>query len=264
TDLVSIAPFWLYPGVDRCLVPTESAAEQALAAGVPPERLQAVGMPISLKFAHPQAPKLQLRKELGLRGDLPVVLVVGGGEGMGNLFEVAREIGRARLPMQLVVITGRNWRLRERLAARRWEIPTTICGFVSDMHRWMAAADIVVTKAGPSSIAEALALGLPILLYGAVPGQEEGNVTYVVASGVGAYSPDPVSLVSILREWLRPGNPTLEEMTQRACQVGRPDAVMVIARELAQLLDGGSRAASLGSPASQTAPAAVGMPLQRD
>ncbi|MGQ9585558.1 MAG: MFS transporter [Anaerolineae bacterium] len=237
TDLVTLTPFWLCPLVDRCFVPTESAREQALAAGIPPEKVEVVGMPISLKFARPQPPKLRLRKELGLRCDLPVVLVVGGGEGMGNLYEVARAIGEANLHLQLVVITGKNWRLRERLKGRRWDVPTVICGFVHDMHRWMAASDVIVTKAGPSTIAEALALGLPVLLYGAIPGQEEGNVTYVVASGVGTYARDTGSLVSILKEWLRPGNPTMEEMAQRACQVGRADAVLTIARELANLLE---------------------------
>jgi 1,2-diacylglycerol 3-beta-galactosyltransferase len=238
TDLVTLTPFWLSPRVDLCLVPTEAAREQALAAGLPPEKVKVVGLPISLKFARPQPAKPWLRKELGLRGDLPTVLVVGGGEGMGNLEEVARAIAGADLPIQLVVIAGRNWRLRERLAARRWEVPTVVCGFVTDMHRWMAAADVVVTKAGPSTIAEALALGKPVLLYGAVPGQEEGNIAHVVASGVGAYTPEPAALVSTLREWLRPGNPILEEMAQRACQVGHADAALRVAQEVGRLLEG--------------------------
>ncbi|MGQ9715978.1 MAG: glycosyltransferase, partial [Anaerolineae bacterium] len=127
---------------------------------------------------------------------------------------------------------------RERLAARRWEVPTVVCGFVTDMHRWMAAADVVVTKAGPSTVAEALALGKPVLLYGAVPGQEEGNITYVVASGAGAYTPELEVLVSTLREWLRPGNPIVEEMAQRACQVGRADAALRVAQEVGRLLEG--------------------------
>ncbi|MGC8838251.1 MAG: MFS transporter [Anaerolineae bacterium] len=237
TDLVTLTPFWLSPRVDLCLVPTEAAREQALAAGLPPEKVKVVGLPISLKFSQPQPARPWLRKELGLRSDLPTVLVVGGGEGMGNLEEVARAIAGAGLPIQLVVIAGRNWRLRERLAARRWEVPTVICGFVTDMHRWMGAADIVVTKAGPSTIAEALALGKPILLYGAVPGQEEGNVAHVVASGAGAYTPEPEALVSTLREWLRPGNPILEEMAQRACQVGRADAALRVAQEVGRLLE---------------------------
>lgn len=238
TDLVTLTPFWLSPRVDLCLVPTEAAREQALAAGLSLEKVKVVGLPISLQFARPQPAKPWLRKELGLRSELPTVLVVGGGEGMGNLEAVARAIAGAGLPLQLVVIAGRNWRLRERLAARRWEVPTVVCGFVTDMHRWMGAADIVVTKAGPSTVAEALALGKPVLLYGAVPGQEEGNITYVVASGAGAHTPEPETLVSTLREWLRPGNPIVEEMAQRACQVGRADAALRVAQEVGRLLEG--------------------------
>jgi 1,2-diacylglycerol 3-beta-galactosyltransferase len=233
--MVSLPPLWLSPLVDLCLVPTEAAREQALAAGHDPERVKVVGQPISLKFSRPQPSKSKLRSDLGLRKDLPTVLVAGGGEGMGNIKDVAAEIGSAGLPIQLVVITGKNWRLRKKLAARRWEVPTAICGFVDDMHRWMAASDVIVTKPGPSTIAEALALGVPLILCGNVMGQEEGNVTYVVGSGAGVYVPDVSGLISVLKEWLRPDNHTLEEITQRARQIGRPDSVLTVAREAVEL-----------------------------
>ena len=57
-------------------------------------------------------------------------------------------------------------------------------GFVDNMEEWMAACDIVITKAGPGTIAESLIMGLPILLNGFVPCQEAGNVPYVVDNGV--------------------------------------------------------------------------------
>ena len=60
----------------------------------------------------------------------------------------------------------------------------SVQGFVDNMEEWMAACDIVITKAGPGTIAESLIMGLPILLNGFVPCQEAGNVPFVVENGV--------------------------------------------------------------------------------
>src|SRR3972149_6559244 len=96
----------------------------------------------------------------------PVALLVGGGEGMGQLREIAAAISTARLPLQLAVIAGRNAALKKKLDETAWDIPVRVEGFVSNMPMWMRAADLVITKAGPTTIMEALAAGLPILLSG--------------------------------------------------------------------------------------------------
>ena len=49
----------------------------------------------------------------------------------------------------------------------------------------MRAADLLVAKAGPNVLCEAFVCGLPLVLYSAVRGQEEGNVTYVVEHRAG-------------------------------------------------------------------------------
>lgn len=105
---------------------------------------------------------------------LPCLLLVGGGEGMGKLEATVEQLdarlgGRA----QVVVVCGRNRALLERLRARRFAngLAVTAVGFVDNVHEWMAAADAIITKAGPGTIAEALISGLPILLNGNIPCQ---------------------------------------------------------------------------------------------
>jgi 1,2-diacylglycerol 3-beta-galactosyltransferase len=149
---------------------------------------------------------------------------------MGRLYELARAVAGARLPVQLVVIAGRNERLQRRLEATRWEVPVVVKGFVTDMPEWMAAADCIVTKAGPGTISEALVMGLPILLHGYVPGQEDGNVQFVIKNGAGLLTRTPDALVEALRELSRPGNPDLPRMAASAWRLARPDAAMEIAR----------------------------------
>lgn len=236
TDLVSGYHTWYQPNTTLCLVPTDLARQQALDLGMPPEKLEVVGQPVALKFAAGLGEKTYLRAKLDLDLDLPVVLLVGGGVGYGRLDQIARCIAQKRPPAQLVVIAGRNEALRQRLAATAWEIPTRVCGFVTNMPEFMGATDIFITKAGPGSISEAFIAGLPIILYGYIPGQEEGNVRYVQKYNAGVYLPDPEAIAREVVDWLKPGNPVLEQMAHNAARLARPEAALTIARRIYSLL----------------------------
>jgi 1,2-diacylglycerol 3-beta-galactosyltransferase len=242
TDLCSGHASWYYPHVTRMIVPTEEARDRALRYGVLPERLMVRGLPVARKFANnPYTPndRPALRRRLGLRPEGRLILIVGGGEGMGPIDRFARAIDAA-LPMtepvdQLAVIAGRNAVLRERLSKQAWRRPFRAEGFITDMPEWLAAADVLVTKAGPGSITEGLLSGLPLLLMGKVPGQEDGNVDYVISRGVGAWQPDPERAAAQLRDWLAPANPALAAMSERARPLAVPDAASAIARDIVHL-----------------------------
>ncbi len=240
TDLVSLHPLWLCPETDFCLVPTEPARDRALASGLPCEKVKVVGLPVGLKFAREIEQKEILRDKLGLERDRPNILVVGGGEGVGKVYKIARTIAKARLNAQLVVVAGRNKRLRHRLEKVDWEIPTTVFGFVTNMPELMGASDVIVTKAGPATISEALIAGLPILLSGFIPGQEEGNVEYVIDKGVGTLTGKPQLIADTLAQWLQPENETLTHMAQKAQRLGRPQAALDIAVEIFSLAQASS------------------------
>jgi 1,2-diacylglycerol 3-beta-galactosyltransferase len=240
TDLGTINPLWLFPKADRCLVPTEEAYQQGLRAGLRPEQLVMSGLPIRPLFARPILAETELRRKLGLAEDRLTALVVSGGEGMGpvaitahNLAERLAADGRHA---QLVVICGRNEQLRQDLSKRAWPIPVHIHGFVENMAEWMVASDCIITKAGPGTIAEALITGLPILLKGFIPGQEEGNVPYVVDHGVGDYSPNPTEIAAIVSRWFGPEQDKLADMAQKAKALGHPQATFDIIEEIARLI----------------------------
>ncbi len=152
---------------------------------------------------------------------------------MGPLESIAVQIARARLPAALVVVGGRNRALRERLERYDWPIPTRIYGFVHEMPEFMHAADILVTKAGPGTISEAFNAGLPLILYSRLPGQEEGNVSYVVSEGAGVWAPEPVQVVAALKDWLvHPDRRAQAAAASR--RLSRPDAARTIARILVE------------------------------
>jgi len=244
TDPISIHPVWLYPQVDLCLVATEEARQQALRAGIPAGRIQVTGMPVSLKFAQEVDDKFALRSKLGLEMDRPTVLLVGGGEGMGPLFEIARAIASARPPAQLCVVAGRNDGLRRRLETVSWEIPVRVFGFVNNMAEVMGACDLIITKAGPGTIAEALIMGLPIIVSGFIPGQEEGNVRWVMEKGAGVLAQQPSAIAATVKDWLEGDTGALARRSACARSLGRPNAALDIARAIHELINDRARPAT--------------------
>jgi 1,2-diacylglycerol 3-beta-galactosyltransferase len=232
TDLVTTHAFWYDQRMDLCIVPTEGAWKRALECNMDPQKVQIIGLPVADRFCRPPRDHQELRKQLGWPIDLPIVLLVGGGEGMGPLEKNAEAIAASNLKIALVVISGRNQQLRERLEARTWPIPTYIYGFVRNMPDFMGAADLLVTKAGPGTITEALNASLPMILYSRLPGQEDGNVTYVTSEGAGIWAPEPDLVVQALRQWIE--KPDLRLTATEACRrLARPQSAREIARILA-------------------------------
>lgn len=237
TDLMDAHPLWFEPRADLTIVPNAETATRARRWGMPPGKVRVAALPIRLDFDREMRSKRESRTTLGLNPDWPVALLVGGGEGMGQLREIATAISTARLPLQLAVIAGRNAALKKKLDETAWDIPVRVEGFVSNMPVWMRAADLIITKAGPSTIMEALASEVPILLSGYLPGQEEGNVRFVADNGVGVLRPTPHAIVEELRAWLAPGDETLEEMGTRARALARPEAALEVAALLVEQIE---------------------------
>jgi len=167
-----------------------------------------------------------------LHPTLPVILLVGGSDGVGPVYPIARELNRRAAPLQLVIVTGRNAALRARLASEHWQHPTLIYPFVNHMAHLLTAADILVTKAGPTTIGEACVVGVPMVLSGAIPGQEDGNVTFVVEGGAGVYAPGAQRVTDAVCAWLAEGETALAHRAARARALGRPEAVWKIAEEI--------------------------------
>jgi 1,2-diacylglycerol 3-beta-galactosyltransferase len=235
TDMVTTHALWYDRRADLILVPTETARQRAITYNMPKEKIRVAGLPVADKYCKPKGRKSTLRKKLGWPVDKPVVLMVGGGDGMGPLGKTAHEIDASGLDVGLVIVCGRNQRLKASLEAEKWENPTLIYGFTRDMPDFMRAADYIVTKAGPGTIAEALNAELPIILYSKLPGQEDGNVTFVVEEGAGVWAPTPQEVVRTLTRWIsRPEE--RKKIIENCRKAGRPEAARVIAHAIGEML----------------------------
>ncbi|MFP7755013.1 MGDG synthase family glycosyltransferase [Thermodesulfobacteriota bacterium B35] len=236
TDMVSLHPSWICPGVDRCLVSTEEAKKRAILYGMPPEKIGVHGQPVGLKFTRLDGDKNKYKSLLGLDPDRPAVLLVGGGEGYGQLYGIARKLAATTNQGQLVVVAGRNRKLKKKLEQVCWQIPTKIFGFVDNMPELMAAADVLITKAGPGTISEAFVAGLPPILSGHIPGQETGNIHYVRKNRAGAYARSGTKIAHTVQQWLDSTHPVLEELAHNAACLARPNASIDIASDICSFL----------------------------
>ncbi|MDY6866396.1 MAG: glycosyltransferase, partial [Chloroflexota bacterium] len=235
TDMVTTHAFWYNNNATMTLVPTEEAKQRGLDIGMRDEQFQVVGQPIADEFRRPPGTKEALREKLGWPKNRLVVLMVGGGEGMGPIKETVCAVDQARLDLTMAVIAGRNATLKESLENANLKTDLIIYGFVDNMPELMNASDIILTKAGPGTISEAFTAGLPIILYSRMPGQEEGNVDYVVEKGAGVWAPYPEQVVATLRYWLDHPEER-QKIAKTSKNLARPDASKDIARKIIEVL----------------------------
>ncbi len=228
SELVTVHVSWVEPRLSLLNTATTESYQAVLRWGARPDIVRCVGLPVDERFGRVEASPAQLREAMGLAPDRFTALLIGGGEGAGGIESIVRTIQRADVPIQLIVVCGRNEALRRRLIKMRPRTPTFVLGFVRTIPELMHAADVVITKGGPQTIAESLVAGRPVILTQTLPGQEEGNGAFVESRGVG-FRPGPVrrivdNLVQLVddpeqRAW----------MTANARRHGRPEAAGMLA-----------------------------------
>jgi processive 1,2-diacylglycerol beta-glucosyltransferase len=220
--------FWAQPAADITFLPTTECLEELADKGMDRTKLVATGIPVLPQFAGPPA-RQAARAALGIGNDRPVVLVMGGGWGGGGLDALVAEVLRAG-DAAVLAIAGRNARVRATLEAIQ-DPRLRVFGFVENIHELMAASDVCVTKSGGLTTSECLALGLPMLIPGAIPGQEERNADYVTEAGAAMQARSPASLRLKLARLIT--EPELRaRMSESARAIARPFAGRDIARHV--------------------------------
>jgi len=304
TDFGSGHCTWFHGGVDKMYIASDRIRRLAKRRGwVPDSKLVMSGLPIRHGFALQaekmgdrfssagQAYRENMKTTLGLDPKKPMILIMGGGEGVGSLSTITEalyfELHRQGINATICVVCGRNEQLRSELNGKNWaevinqytkksittkrhavkdlwmrfrrskriqlsldraeretaksmtgQAPGHVAviglGFVSNMDEVMVASDILVTKAGPGSIAEATALSVPVMITSFLPGQEAGNVDIVLDNGFGDFCVEPRQIASELASWLKdPG--LMQEMSKNSCTVGHPHAAASIVQDIGKI-----------------------------
>ncbi len=224
---------WISEWTDLYLVASDYVKRGLCDRGISCEKIVVSGIPIDKRFAE-HYDRGTLLEKYGQRPDLPVVLLLGSAYGMSpDAWETAAYLGQLDVPCQLIVVAGKDGRLREKCleATRGSRNPVTVFGFVDIMHELVAIADLVITKAGGLTVSESLAAGAPMVIHRPIPGQEEENAKFLLRRGAAVVSTDAgrtrKMVVSLLKD---PGRRS--KMRERALAAGRPKAAEVAAQEM--------------------------------
>ena len=228
TDLAEVHRLWFHRVADVCAVATERVAAVAYQRRCRANKVQITGLPVNPAFAQKVADKAALRQQLGWEPDKMTILAVGS-KRVGKLSEFLRPLNTPHLPIQLAVVTGGDDAAYRELQQTAWQMPTQLYNFVENMPQLMQAADCLVSKAGGLILTEGLACGLPQIIIDAIPGQETGNLDYVVGNGAAAFAPKPEQLRETVTRWLGEDGRLLHEHAQNALRLGRPYAAYNVA-----------------------------------
>ena len=191
-------PFWLFEEVDRYFCSTPEQAALLEKRGLSSEKIALTGMIVSPKYFVSYS-KQEARRNFHLSPDLLCVLISAGSRGLLNGYEILQELEKSSLPFQIVVVAGLNVELKEKIADKfaKTRHPVRVLGFVKNQEVLMSAADVLVTKPGGPTIAEAAIKGMPTILTGAHSGHEQANLLYLIKNGIAfdGKSPDRVRIL---------------------------------------------------------------------
>jgi len=220
--------FWITSGVDAYTVATEKTRQDVIRRGVDPGRVTVTGIPVSLKFAQ-SCDRQTFLDELGLKPDIFTMLMVSGGFGVGPLEEMAGAISELISGAQLMVVCGRNPQLTEKLQKKFADSDKVrIFGFVDNMHQLMQSSDLLITKSGGLTTSEALSVGLPMIVYKPIPGQEGHNCKLLVDLGA-AVKVSRIEAVPQEAKRLAESPEEIAQMKKAALKISKPQAAAVIA-----------------------------------
>jgi UDP-N-acetylglucosamine:LPS N-acetylglucosamine transferase len=191
TDIATRNAFWFSRLTTMTIVPTVKAMNFAAQAGIPFDHLRLMGIPVTKSYKIDPVVKDEVCRALNMDPAKPVILVAGGKKGVGPLDAVAQGIDERFNEINLLVLTGKNESLQQKLSEYNWNNPTHVFGYVNDLWRLMWAADVMVTKAGTGMLAEALSVELPMIVFHRVPYLEDSNVSFLVENGAALWAPTP-------------------------------------------------------------------------
>jgi processive 1,2-diacylglycerol beta-glucosyltransferase len=228
---------WLSRIINHYFVANEECRVQLENIGFPPDRITISGIPIDPVFCEPKE-RAALRAKQGLRDDLPMLLVSAGALGVSSAGRIVEVLSKLTIPVQIVVICGKNEKLRQDVLDQLNRHPEPVphltfqvLGYTTEMDEWMKSADLYIGKPGGLTTAEAMSCGLPMVIYQPIPGQEEHNSDYLLENGAAVKCSQLVTMAYKVDLLLRDPE-RMAAMRRRALALSHPDAAQAIIRKL--------------------------------
>jgi 1,2-diacylglycerol 3-beta-galactosyltransferase len=230
TDLTEVQSLWYSPMATMHFVPTPATRKQAYEHSIPATQVRVTGLPVNPEIARENRNPSELRKELNWEPDMTTCLVVSGPRTQ-MMAEISQLLDQVP-DLQVAVVCGGDSQLYEGLKQKKWQGPMQVYDWVENMPQLMMASDFIVSKAGGLIVSESLASGLPMIISEALPGQEIGNVDYLVENQAGALTSAPVEVRETAISWLKDDRALLKTYQKNARKLGKPQAAYDIAKSL--------------------------------
>ena len=231
TDWHSVHRFWVARGIDHYTAPTDSARQDCIAYGAPANAVDVVGIPVRRGFALAG----EQRRERPANERFTILAMVGA-EGSPRALRALRALVRLRIDAQVTVVCGRNDQLRRQVQGLPARVPVQALGFVENIAELMRGADVLVTKAGGLTLAEAFCCAVPVVVYDVLPGQESGNLQYALSHGAVAYARSPLRLARLVAQ-LYADRGRRSVLAEKGRALARPNAASDIVANVLRRLD---------------------------
>ncbi len=222
-DLVSISPLWADPRADYIICPTEESKLKCLEFGIPESKTIVLGFPVRAKFCTDDE---SIFSDRDFKGNRPLeCLIMSGGEGSGNMTETAQVL-LDNFDCRVSIITGRNKALKAKLEnnlKEKYGQRVKIYGFVDNVQDLMRSSDIAFTRGSPNTMMEAVMCNVPLVITGALPGQEEGNPGYLLKHNLGVVCTEPQRLRSVVTDLLADNAKKLNQIRKSQREFRNPN-----------------------------------------
>ncbi|MDD2679464.1 MAG: glycosyltransferase [Candidatus Omnitrophica bacterium] len=230
--------YWIYDAVDCYITPSEDVSLRLIKKGVPERKVKALGIPFDPKF-NATLDKNSIFAKHKLSPDLPTILIMGGGQGLGPIKTIVRSLEKVGRAIQEIIVTGTNRKLYNALKRKikKYKNKILVFGYTQNINELMSIADIVISKPGGVTTSEVLSLAKPMIIVKPLPGQEANNTAYLTQKEAALKVEDAKTINLIIEELFK--NPhKLKHLSDSARQISKPNASMDIARLLLESRNG--------------------------
>lgn len=227
--------YWIYDAVSYYISPSSEVTERLMKKGVPPNKIRTFGIPFDPKF-NKNISKDDVLKESGLDPNVPTILIMGGGQGLGPIKTIIKSLEKLERRLQEIIVTGTNIKLYDSLKkqANNYKKKVLVFGYADNVNALMTVADIIITKPGGITTAEALAKNLPMIIINPLPGQEANNTAYLTEQKAAIKIDNPKDINKVISDLIQ--NPDkIQHLRESAASISKPRASLDIAEFLLNL-----------------------------
>jgi len=222
--------YWVYDTVNYYITPSEEVSQNLIKKGIAPGRIKDFGIPFDPKFNEP-VDRDKTIKRLKLDPEATTLLIMGGGQGLGPIKTIVKSLEKVTNNIQEIIVTGTNKKLNRSLKRKikKYKKKIVLFGYTDAINELMTIADIIITKPGGITTAEALAKRLPLIIVKPIPGQEINNTLYLTQKHA-AIKIDKPNKINFTIDELCGDRQVLEALRESAKKISKPNSSIDISK----------------------------------